>query len=349
MKRFTSILTEDSNGIQHNIPNTRYWKWKINELGFRGKAIAAEKKKGQIRIVCLGGSETFGYYEGRGKEWPSQLEKMLKDTFPGVEVINAAVAGLQTKNRKEYVQKYILPLKPDILILYHHRFIIFLKEEMRGVINTKGARKATKKTTRNPVGLFDAHIKYLFENEQAGERYLYLARWLSKRITMWKLRRKIEKREKKFLVNKEPLDEAPEHLVVVYERDLRLFIDYLKENNIIPVLSTFPFLTTASNKDKYHYELLATRRGCVELSENGILDGLKKLNEMIRRIAEEQHIFFIDNDHLITKTKEYFVDNFHYTDKGAEVIAKNIHYILDHCELLKKRTLPTDRSFEISS
>jgi hypothetical protein len=333
MKRFTSILTEDSNGIQRNIPNKRYWKWEINELGFRGKAIELEKKEGQIRIVCLGGSETFGYYESKDKEWPFQLGEMLKDTFPGVEVINASVAGLQPKNRKEYVQKYILPLKPNILILYHHRFIIFLKEEMRGITGEKGAKKTNKKTTRNPAGLLSAHIRYLFENEQVGEGYL--PRWLSKRIAMRKLRRKIEKREKKFLTDKEPLDEVPEHLVVAYERDLKLFIDYLKENNIIPVLSTFPFLATASNKDKYHYELLATRRGCVELSEQGILDALTKLNEMIRRMAQEHHFFFIDNDLLIPKTKEYFVDNFHYTDKGAEVIAKNIYYIFDHCELLK--------------
>lgn len=127
----------------------------------------------------------------------------------------------------------------------------------------------------------------------------------------------------------------PEHIVVAYERDLRLFIDYLRENNIIPVLSTFPCLTTASNKDKYHYELLATRKSCIELSEQGVLDCLTKLNEIIRRVAQEHHLFFVDNDHVIPKTKEYFVDNFHYTDKGAEVIAKNIHYIFDHCELLK--------------
>ncbi|MCJ7664671.1 MAG: hypothetical protein MUO24_10580, partial [Desulfobacterales bacterium] len=77
------------------------------------------------------------------------------------------------------------------------------------------------------------------------------------------------------------------------------------------------------------------RRYCVELSGNGILDGLKKLNEMIRRIAEERHMVFIDNDHLIQKTKKYFIDNFHYTNKGAEVIARNFYYLLDHSALLR--------------
>lgn len=196
MKRFTSILTEDSNGIQRNIPSKRYWKWEINELGFRGKAIELEKKEGKIRIVCLGGSETFGYYESKGKEWPSQLGEMLKDKFPRVEVINASVAGLRTTHKKEYVKRYILPLKPDIMIVYHQRLSMFITEQMRGVTTGKRVGKTNKKTTRNPVGLLSSHIRYLFENEQVGEKYLL--RWLSKRIAMGKLRRKIEKEKKNF-------------------------------------------------------------------------------------------------------------------------------------------------------
>jgi lysophospholipase L1-like esterase len=333
LKRFTSILTENSNGIQRNIPNKRYWRWEINELNFRGRAIELEKKKSQIRIVCLGASETFGYYESKGKEWPSQLGKILKDKFPRVEVINVSGKGLYPTHKKEFVKKYILPLQPDILILYHHRFIRFLRDQMRGITGEKRAKKANKKTTRNPVEFLSAHMRYFFENEQGEKRYL--PKWLSERNALRKLLRKIKKREKKFLVEKEPLDEVPEHLVVAYERNLRVFIDYLKENNIILVLSTHPFLTTESNKDKYHYELLHTRQSCVELSEQGMINALTKHNEMLRRIAQEHHFFCIDNDHLIPKTKEYFIDNFHYTDKGAEVIAKNIHYFFDHCGLLK--------------
>jgi lysophospholipase L1-like esterase len=333
MKRFTSILTEDSNGIQRNIPNKRYWKWEINELGFRGKAIEVQKKKGQIRIVCLGGSETFGYYETKGKEWPAQLGEILKDKFPRAEVINASVAGLHPVHRIEYVKRYVLPLKPDIIILHHHRFTIFLKEQLRGI--TAGARigKTEEKTTGNPLEFLNAHIRYVFENEEAGGKYL--PRWLSKHVAMRRLQKKIKKREKKFLADRKPLDVVPEYFLMQYERDLSLFIDYLKENNIIPVLSTFPFLTTACNKDRYRYELLIARRACVELSEHGIIDALTKLNEMIKRMTQTHHLFFIDNDCVIPKTKEYFVDNFHYTDKGAEVIAKNIHHFFEHSKLLK--------------
>ena len=88
---------------------------------------------------------------------------------------------------------------------------------------------------------------------------------------MRKLLKKIKKREKIFLVNKEPLDEVPKHIVLPYENEMRSFCDYLRENNIIPVLSTYPSLATASDKDNYKYTLSVIRRYCVELSEAGIL------------------------------------------------------------------------------
>lgn len=333
MRQFTSLMIKDNDGIRHNIPNTRYWKWEINEHGFRGKALALKKKEGHIRIFCLGGSETFGYFESKGNEWPAQLEKMIHDKFPRVEVINAAVVGLQSDKRKEYVEKYILPLKPDILIFYNHSFILFISKQMRNTRDAKAVKKTvTKKRRRNPLGLLEAYIRYLLKDE-AGLRYL--PRWVPKLIAMKKLRKKIKKREKKFLVNKKPLDEVPEHLTSAYAEGVRSFCDYLKKNNIIPVLTTFPYLNTASNQDKYKYELLFVRRYCIELSEKGIFDAIITLQEMIKKIAEEENIVCTDSDQVIPKTKEYFIDSYHYTNKGAEIIARNFYHALEQAGLLR--------------
>ena len=131
-KLFSSIVAIDSNGIPYNIPNTQYKKWKINSLGFRGKEIDLEKKKGQIRIMCFGASETLGLHESEGKEWPSQLGEMLKDQYLGVEVINISIWGLRPKMRKDYIEKYVLPLKPDIIVINHHRLFAHIKDSMRG-------------------------------------------------------------------------------------------------------------------------------------------------------------------------------------------------------------------------
>lgn len=137
-------------------------------------------------------------------------------------------------------------------------------------------------------------------------------------------------------MNKEPLDEAPEDFILEYVRELRSFTQYLIEKNVTPVLSTYPTLVTPLNKDIYKDLLLAYRLiFCIELSENGILDALSKLSHANRKIAEEQNLVFVENEHLIPKTLEYFSDNCHFTDKGAEIIARNCYDVLNHFNIIK--------------
>ena len=330
------MFEEDINGIAHNVPNVRYEKWKINSLGFRGKEIDFEKKEGGIRIVCFGGSETFGFYESQDKEWPSQLEEMLRDKFPTLEVINASVVGLRVTNRKDYIGKYVLPLKPDIMIIFHQRFLEYVKYSIRGIEKRGLASKSGGERVINPdVEPTTPYVKRAF-SKTVDVLMRYLREGLFTQHSLWKLHRRIRKKEKKYLIHKEPMDEVPDNIVFEYKRDLTAFVHYLKENHIVPVLSTFPALVTPYNKNIYRDLLLTARLiFCIELSENGILNALRELNHVIRRIAEEEDLILINNEDLIPKTREYFGDNFHYTDKGAEFLARNVYDILNHSNLIK--------------
>ncbi len=331
----SALLREDSQGIVHNIPDARFEKWRINSFGFRGKEIDLEKKKGRIRVMCLGGSETFGVNECEGREWPSQLGKILRDQYPGVEVINISVVGLHVKMRKDYIEKYVLPLQPDILLMYHHRFLIHVKDSIRGIRNNFFPGQSNENIrTHSRSRVLVKRVLSEFDKMIA----VILPKWLLNRIQMRRLHKKIKGKENKYLRNKKPLNKVPEQIILEYERDLNSFVDYLKERNIVPVLSTFPSLITFSNKDIYKNILMVTRRiFCIELSENGILDATGRLNDLIKRTAEKQNVFCIDNDNLLPKTLEYFADNFHYNDRGAEVIAKNIGGALLQSNLLGKR------------
>jgi lysophospholipase L1-like esterase len=332
--KYSILLEEDSSGIIHNVPNAKYEKWEINSLGFRGEEINLEKREEQIRIICLGASESFGLYESPNKEWPSQLGEMLKNRFPKAEVVNASVIGLNFKKRKDYVEKYVFPLKPDIMIIFNQRFVLFIKDFIRGVEKTDLVNKVKEIGMKNPIKILLSQGKALTKLDKTIERWL--PKSLSTAIRMWRLREKIRRKEKRHLIHQEPMDEVPENIVLEYEKDLRLFIHYLKENHIIPVLSTYPSLITPFNKDVHKHLLLATRHiYCIELSENGLMDASRKLNDAVRRVAEEHHLPFVDNDRLIPKTLEYFGDNFHYTNKGAEFIAKNFCDLLNHCQLIE--------------
>jgi lysophospholipase L1-like esterase len=321
--RLASILIEkDSNGILRNVPNLRYKKWEINSLGFRGKEIDLKKREGLIRIVCLGLSETFGIYESKDKEWPSQLREILGDQFPNVEVINVSVAAQKLRKRKDYVKEYVLPLKPDIMVTVQGSLLPVM-DFIRGLEDRPVEKKFRRKTGK----------RLLLRFREATKRCL--PKWLVTRLISWDLRRTIRKKEKKHLINGKLFDKVPENFILEFENQIRSFIHFLKENHIVPVLLTFPYLLTSSNKELYKDIMLAARRLCVVLSEEGILDASESLSDIIIGIAEEENVAYIDNHRLIPKTLQYFVDYSHYTDKGAEFIAKNVYDLLIRRELIK--------------
>jgi hypothetical protein len=132
------------------------------------------------------------------------------------------------------------------------------------------------------------------------------------------------------------MEVAPEDMIFEYEEQLRSFVQYLKENHITPVPSTYPHLLTPFNKDIYEELLLAYRRVfCIELSENGILDALRKMSHAYRKIAEEQNLVCIDSENLIPKSLKYFGDSCHFTSEGAEIYARHCYDVLTRCNLIK--------------
>jgi lysophospholipase L1-like esterase len=327
------LVEDDKEGIRHNIPNARYEKWKINSLGFRGECIELEKREGQIRIICLGASETFGLFEDEGKEWPSQLAKLLKNNFPNVEIINASVVGLKPQKTEDYVRKYVLRVKPDVVIVYQGFF------GYAAGVNTDDGEKNVRSGAKENVA------KRILEEIRSNLRVLpkikevvkkSLPKWLLDKIKMWRLEKQVGEIEKIHLRDKKPIDRVPEGNILKFEEDLIDLITYFKENNIIPIISTYPTLVTELNKSNYKQISLDHRRFFIELSEDGLVDASIKFNKAIERVAKDQNLLFIDNNKLIEKTDDYFGDYVHYTNKGAEIIAKNFCRLVNHSGLLKK-------------
>lgn len=91
-----------------------------NSYGYRGEEFNLFKDTNSIRIICIGGSTTYGYGVDNVKEtYPFCLEVILKNKYPkkNIEVINA---GLNAASSIEELMNYqfkIRYLKPDIVII----------------------------------------------------------------------------------------------------------------------------------------------------------------------------------------------------------------------------------------
>lgn len=112
----------------------------VNSLGIRNAEVPQQKSPGIARVIVLGDSVSApadGYVS------------MLRERLQGRgEVINAAVPGYTTYQERRLLELYLLPLKPDLVVLQYclndnhqflHRFdagerMLFTEEARRALV-----------------------------------------------------------------------------------------------------------------------------------------------------------------------------------------------------------------------
>jgi len=100
-----------------------------NSLGFRGSEFTIEKPLGEFRIVLMGASTVYGIYVGDNETSSARLEQSLSkvQSSPGkrIRVINAGVPGWTTRETLTNLQRSILGLNPDLILVMDGRNDIF--------------------------------------------------------------------------------------------------------------------------------------------------------------------------------------------------------------------------------
>jgi lysophospholipase L1-like esterase len=321
------LRSKDSDGLNHNIPRSHFEKWKINNFGFRGADISLSKSDSLYRIICMGTSETFGLYESPGSEWPAQLQNMLAD-HNRFEVINASVVGLSLSKYRSYMEKYVLKVKPDVVILLINYFDYAIGAETfakrQNVIEQKAdVHKEGKVPFFNNVL---TQLRMVPKIKITVKRIL--PEYALKRYQLWGINRQLQAIETRRLNGLKPIDIIPRNSISTFRSDLEELIHFLHDKKIEIILTTYPVLISKENIDEYLEIFLDHRRFYVELSLLGIIDASEKFNETIKSTAHMYGIALLDNAASFPKNTQYFADNVHYTDKGARLIASNFAFYL---------------------
>jgi len=88
-----------------------------NGLGLRGPERTASKPDGVFRIVCIGGSNTYGASVTDGAPWPDALERsLLARGVEGVEVWNSGVSAWVTTQKVIRAEQALAEWEPDLLL-----------------------------------------------------------------------------------------------------------------------------------------------------------------------------------------------------------------------------------------
>ena len=90
----------------------------VNSLGFRDRAREAAKAEGVLRLVCIGGSNTYGAGVTQENTWPAWLERtLLERTGEAVDVWNLGVDGYVPRQKHRLVRLALERWQPDLVIV----------------------------------------------------------------------------------------------------------------------------------------------------------------------------------------------------------------------------------------
>jgi lysophospholipase L1-like esterase len=92
---------------------------RINAHGFRGPDVRTTRAPGDLRVLCLGDSMTFGFAAPDDVVFPRQLERLLAEQWPDrrPEVINAGVQRYFTYQEVDQLKLRGIQLEPDVVVL----------------------------------------------------------------------------------------------------------------------------------------------------------------------------------------------------------------------------------------
>lgn len=96
----------------------------INRHGLRGKEFEPTKASGVIRVLTLGSSSTFGFYDRDHETYPFYLEQVLNQKCGATrhfEVINFAVPHATSENIAAMFRAEGVVLSPDVVTFYEGR------------------------------------------------------------------------------------------------------------------------------------------------------------------------------------------------------------------------------------
>jgi lysophospholipase L1-like esterase len=152
----------------------------VNHQGTRGADIAP-KQPGELRILSLGESTTFGVNVSDDETYSARLEQFLHATRPNgrVTVINAGVSAYSSFQSVTYLEQRGFAFQPDV-VLFYHEVNDYLPTSLRDASN-------------NEIGVVQTDRELYESRAGRGHRALMqwsaVYRWLSYSLAQARIRK----------------------------------------------------------------------------------------------------------------------------------------------------------------
>jgi len=296
------LILHDDLGIRGR-PNGRFKKWSLNRFGFRHREMSLDPRKDCMRDIVLGASETFGLYESPDKEYPAQLEAVLR-RVECHEVVNAAIAGLTLKGQIRLWESWVSKFRPDVVVVY----------PTPGFYLANFAPKFPEPPSDDPGPLPPWWTPRLIERAKDVFDFPDFIQ-----------RRRVEGRLAS-LTRTEPgwaFPSLPTDRLALFEADLATLTDLIQAMGARAVLLTHATRFGSTRKADDEEALKAWRQFTPKASNEILLEFEERAAELTRQVANRKHAALVDVRAVMNGRREWFAegDAVHFNDAGAAVIA----------------------------
>lgn len=314
------LVIRDRAGM-HGRPNAQYQRFVLNSLGMRGPEASVAKPAGTVRVVTVGASETFGLYESDGREYPRQLEDLLRREMPmwcaprsplRAEVLNAAIFGMSLPTAEEDLRLRVAATRPDVIVAYPtppH----YLDDDL-----PRAARPDSSGRTLPASLAARLHPRAADRLREQVKALLpeSIADWLRRRDTERSLRRHPPGWR---------WTSIPKDRLTAYEADLRILVGTIHSLGASPILIThgnaFP-----SNQRRDPSLLARWERFYPRATGETIVAFDSAARLVTLRVADDSSVAVIDAqrilyDRMTTTGSRFFQEYSHFTDVGAALLA----------------------------
>lgn len=296
----------------------------VDKNGFvaRDHSLKLEKDANEIRIATIGGSTTANLHLNFDENWPGQLGLQLQQRLTGkkVRVINGGTPGYDTAQNISNLALRVMPFKPDIVVIYHAYNDL--------------------KPIRSGVTFLPDYSHFHDTPFGYHEKPLFIIRWLNRSMFYVRMRnkyREFKKQTKKITVSGDKIERLtyiPELAEQTFEQHIRSLIAIARAGGAKVVLSSFATLhnTTLDYQDTKVFSRLSDFKKDElywlfhfqsGLTLETFFNGINRYNEILRKIADEEKIGWVDNARLIPHRDEFFVSRIHFSRRGASLMGAN--------------------------
>ena len=318
-------------------------QFEVNSLGLRGD----EPPPGSPwRVLAVGGSTTECAYLDQPKTWPELLEARLTAAGgPEVWIANAGRSGFTS--RRHVVQlRHLLPQAPrwDAIVLLVG--VNDLAKRLEYGDDAPDPRELSSETvpvtrafTEVPAdasGALPFHKRLgLWRMAQALKSKLAPSGLeqdsVGKKYVKWRLLRYRASALRETLPD---LDEA----LAAYARNLEQCIELARAHDVRLILVNQPSMWRAELPEEllrllwlggvgdYQHDA-----GCEYYTVEALAEGMARYNEVLRRIAVQHQIEFVDIASALPRDATSFYDDVHFNEGGAERVAETLaEHLLAH-------------------